>query len=148
MPEKTLIQQYVQIAVVVTAYWFISITLGRYTYLLMTVFKKTIIFPRFLNIPLNGLDHEKNKIKVILILNLIFNHLINSSLVSVFVNKSLLSGSARLDAPLFVTWYQCIVTVLACYIIRQLARYFPDKVSFPELELDEKILKQVKLTIT
>ena len=68
MPEKTLIQQYVQIAVVVTAYWFISITLGRYTYLLMTVFKKTIIFPRFLNIPLNGLDHEKNKIKVILIL--------------------------------------------------------------------------------
>jgi len=88
MPEKTLIQQYVQIAVVVTAYWFISITL-------------------------------------------------------VFVNKSLLSGSARLDAPLFVTWYQCIVTVLACYIIRQLARYFPDKVSFPELELDEKILKQV-----
>ena len=79
---------------------------------------------------------------------LIFNHLIYSSLVSVFVNKSLLSGSARLDAPLFVTWYQCIVTVLACYIIRQLARYFPDKVSFPELELDEKILKQVKLTIT
>ena len=65
-----------------------------------------------------------------------------------FVNKSLLSGSARLDAPLFVTWYQCIVTVLACYIVRQLARYFPDKVSFPELELDEKILKQVKLTIT
>ena len=45
-----------------------------------------------------------------------------------FVNKSLLSGSAKLDAPLFVTWYQCVVTVLACYVIRQLARYFPGKV--------------------
>ena len=32
MTEKTLIQQYVQIAVVVTAYWFISITLGNFTY--------------------------------------------------------------------------------------------------------------------
>ena len=47
-----------------------------------------------------------------------------------FVNKSLLSGSAKLDAPLFVTWYQCVVTVLACYVIRQLARYFPGKVGW------------------
>jgi len=88
MTEKTLLQQYVQIGVVVAAYWFISITL-------------------------------------------------------VFVNKSLLSGSAKLDAPLFVTWYQCIVTVFACYVIRQLARYFPGRVSFPELQLDVNIMKQV-----
>jgi len=88
MTEKTLLQQYVQIGVVVAAYWFISITL-------------------------------------------------------VFVNKSLLSGSAKLDAPLFVTWYQCVVTVLACYVIRQLARYFPGKVSFPELQLDTNVMKQV-----
>ena len=47
-----------------------------------------------------------------------------------FVNKSLLSGSAKLDAPLFVTWYQCVVTVLACYVIRQLAKYFPGKVGW------------------
>ena len=29
MTEKTLLQQYVQIGVVVAAYWFISITLGK-----------------------------------------------------------------------------------------------------------------------
>jgi len=86
--EKTLLQQYVQIGVVVASYWFISITL-------------------------------------------------------VFVNKSLLSGSTKLDAPLFVTWYQCIVTVLACYVLRQAARYFPGKVSFPELQLDPDTMKKV-----
>ena len=52
-----------------------------------------------------------------------------------FVNKSLLSGSAKLDAPLFVTWYQCVVTVLACYVIRQLARYFPGKVGAFTVEI-------------
>ena len=60
-----------------------------------------------------------------------------------FVNKSLLSGSAKLDAPLFVTWYQCVVTVIACYVIRQLARYFPGRVSFPDLDLDSNVMKQV-----
>ena len=60
-----------------------------------------------------------------------------------FVNKSLLSGSAKLDAPLFVTWYQCIVTVLACYLLRQAARYFPGKISFPELQLDPDTMKKV-----
>jgi GDP-fucose transporter C1 len=88
MVEKTLIQKYVQIFVVVSVYWFVSITL-------------------------------------------------------VFVNKSLLSGGEKLDAPLFVTCYQCVVTVAACYILRFLARLIPDKVSFPDLALDINILKQV-----
>ena len=61
-----------------------------------------------------------------------------------FVNKSLLSGSLS-EAPLFVTWYQCLVTVLACYVLRQAARYLPGKISFPELDLDVNILKQVRL---
>ena len=55
--------------------------------------------------------------------------------------------------------YQCVVTVLACYILRQLARYFPGRVrerqrlisililklqvSFPELQLDTQVMKQV-----
>jgi len=88
MTERTLLQQYVHIGVVVAAYWSISITL-------------------------------------------------------VFVNKSLLSGETKLDAPLFVTWYQCVVTVLACYVLRQLARYFPGRVSFPELQLDPQVMRQV-----
>lgn len=53
-----------------------------------------------------------------------------------------------------------MVTVLACYVLRQLARYFPGRVrgrqlliyihhiltmqvSFPELQLDTQVMKQV-----
>ena len=70
-------------------------------------------------------------------------NLFNCNCISVFVNKTLLSGQDKIDAPLFVTWYQCIVTVLACYLIRQVARYFPARVSFPELQLDSHVMKQV-----
>jgi len=65
------------------------------------------------------------------------------SITLVFVNKSLLSGSTKLEAPLFVTFYQCVVTVAACYAIRAAARMFPHKITFPSLELDMKIMKQV-----
>lgn len=65
------------------------------------------------------------------------------SITMVFVNKSLLSGSEKLEAPLFVTCYQCVVTVIACYIIKWAAGKVPDKVSFPDLTLDVNILKQV-----
>lgn len=36
-----------------------------------------------------------------------------------------------------------MVTVLACYVLRQLARYFPGRVSFPELQLDPQVMRQV-----
>ena len=37
------------------------------------------------------------------------------SITLVFVNKALLKGDElQLDAPLFVTFYQCVVTVLLC----------------------------------
>eukprot|EP00092_Neocalanus_flemingeri_P019221 GFUD01020822.1.p1 GENE.GFUD01020822.1~~GFUD01020822.1.p1 ORF type:complete len:329 (-),score=93.66 GFUD01020822.1:111-1097(-) len=65
------------------------------------------------------------------------------SITLVFVNKSLLSGSEKLEAPLFVTCYQCVVTVAACYAIRAAARSFPDRISFPSLQLDINIIKQV-----
>merc|ERR1712086_421851 len=42
-----------------------------------------------------------------------------------------------------VDCYQCVVTVAACYAIRAAARNFPEKLSFPSLELDLNILKQV-----
>lgn len=65
------------------------------------------------------------------------------SITLVFVNKSLLSGSVKLEAPLFVTWFQCVVTAAACYPLRFLARTIPERVSFPDLALDTKILLQV-----
>jgi GDP-fucose transporter C1 len=60
----------------------------------------------------------------------------------VFVNKALLSGSEKLEAPLFITFYQCVVTVAACYAIKWSEGKVPG-VSFPDLPLDTNILKQV-----
>jgi len=65
------------------------------------------------------------------------------SISLVFINKSLLSGSTKLEAPLFVTCYQCVVTVGACYVLRALSRTAPDRISFPNLALDINILKQI-----
>jgi len=65
------------------------------------------------------------------------------SITLVFVNKALLSGSQKLDAPLFITCYQCVITVAACFVLRWLATKFPSLVSFPELPVDPSILKQV-----
>ncbi|KAK0168832.1 hypothetical protein PV327_002599 [Microctonus hyperodae] len=54
------------------------------------------------------------------------------SIVTVFVNKSLLSSKKiNLDAPLFVTWFQCIVSVIICFCMSKLAKWFPKAISFP-----------------
>ncbi|XP_059059980.1 GDP-fucose transporter 1 [Achroia grisella] len=40
------------------------------------------------------------------------------SIATVFVNKTLLSGqSVSLEAPLFITWFQCIVSFTICYTL-------------------------------
>ena len=40
------------------------------------------------------------------------------SISMVFLNKAVLSSpSTKLDAPLFITWYQCMCTVAACYAL-------------------------------
>ncbi|VVC92265.1 unnamed protein product [Leptidea sinapis] len=40
------------------------------------------------------------------------------SIATVFVNKSLLSGKeVALDAPLFITWFQCIVSFSICFTL-------------------------------
>ena len=44
MTERTLLQQYVQIAVVVAAYWFISITLGESVNVMATHTLETDLF--------------------------------------------------------------------------------------------------------
>ncbi|XP_032662605.1 GDP-fucose transporter 1 [Odontomachus brunneus] len=48
------------------------------------------------------------------------------SILTVFVNKALLSSEiVNLDAPLFVTWFQCIVSVIISVILRKLSQCFP-----------------------
>lgn len=55
------------------------------------------------------------------------------SILTVFVNKILLSDkSIRLDAPLFITWFQCVVSSFLCLFLSIVGKYFPDTIRFPE----------------
>ncbi|XP_045119268.1 GDP-fucose transporter 1-like isoform X2 [Portunus trituberculatus] len=57
------------------------------------------------------------------------------SISMVFVNKTLLGGSVggKTDAPLFVTWFQCVVTAGACLATSRLTRLAPHILTFPEV---------------
>lgn len=62
----------------------------------------------------------------------------------VFLNKYLLSSKdLKLDAPLFVTWYQCLVTVALCFGLSALSKSFPQFISFPQMSLDQKVSREV-----
>nr|SVE84321.1 EOG090X081X [Daphnia pulex] len=68
------------------------------------------------------------------------------SISLVFINKALLSGSTNgttVDAPLFVTWFQCVVTVGLCVFLACGAKFFPSLGKFPELGLDVQIMLKV-----
>ncbi|GMT24115.1 hypothetical protein PFISCL1PPCAC_15412, partial [Pristionchus fissidentatus] len=75
------------------------------------------------------------------------------SIALVFLNKYLLSDPSlkvsliqfpiQLDAPLFVTWYQCVVTVGLCFALSWLAKKFPAYISFPAMTVDRKISREV-----
>ena len=51
----------------------------------------------------------------------------------VFVNKALLSSDkVHLNAPLFITWFQCIISVAICLTLKNLSRIFPKYIYFPK----------------
>ncbi|CAD6215543.1 GSCOCG00000352001-RA-CDS [Cotesia congregata] len=55
------------------------------------------------------------------------------SILTVFVNKTLLSSKyLSLDAPMFVTWFQCLTSVTICFVLSKLAKLFPSAISFPD----------------
>ncbi|CAB3381642.1 Hypothetical predicted protein [Cloeon dipterum] len=55
------------------------------------------------------------------------------SILTVFVNKALLSGeTVDLKAPLFITWFQCVVSTFICFVLSSLSKIFPQHVTFPE----------------
>jgi GDP-fucose transporter C1 len=79
--ERSLMQKYVEVVVVVIAYWIISISM-------------------------------------------------------VFVNKYILSDSSvHLNAPLFVTFYQCIISALICLLMSLLSKVNPNLFTFPAINL-------------
>lgn len=67
------------------------------------------------------------------------------SITMVFLNKYLLgSPSLRFDAPLFVTFYQCFVTVLICKSLSLLASCCPSNyLDFPSIRMDLKVSRSV-----
>ncbi|XP_050707048.1 GDP-fucose transporter 1-like isoform X1 [Eriocheir sinensis] len=68
------------------------------------------------------------------------------SISMVFVNKALLGGASmgKTDAPLFVTWFQCVVTAVSCLLASKATRFAPNLLSFPELgRIESGIVKKV-----
>lgn len=60
-------------------------------------------------------------------------------MLTVFVNKLLLSSDYfRLDAPLFVTWSQCVVSTCICFTMGRISKLKPDLISFPSGNPTEK----------
>ncbi|KAM9461656.1 GDP-fucose transporter 1 isoform 2-T3 [Clarias gariepinus] len=64
------------------------------------------------------------------------------SITMVFLNNHLLD-SKELDAPLFVTFFQCVVSVMLCWIMSLLAALRPGCVDFPSIKLDMKVSLQI-----
>ncbi|XP_015194844.1 GDP-fucose transporter 1 isoform X2 [Lepisosteus oculatus] len=66
------------------------------------------------------------------------------SITMVFLNKYLLDSPAlKLDAPLFVTFFQCFVTVGLCWCMSLLSRLCPTSVEFPSVKLDLKMSREI-----
>lgn len=68
------------------------------------------------------------------------------SISLVFINKALLSGnsdSLKLDAPLFVTWFQCVVTVGLCVSMALVSKIFPKYNTFPSIRVQYSLMKKV-----
>lgn len=64
------------------------------------------------------------------------------SITMVFVNNYLLDHR-DLDAPLFVTFYQCLVTVGLCWLMQLLSKFCPGLVDFPSVRFDVKTSREV-----
>lgn len=67
------------------------------------------------------------------------------SIFTVFVNKALLnSKTVNLDAPIFVAWFQCLISALICITMNRISYYFPNIVSLPAgSPFDKETLKRV-----
>uniref|UniRef100_F1L5M2 GDP-fucose transporter n=1 Tax=Ascaris suum TaxID=6253 RepID=F1L5M2_ASCSU len=91
----------------------------------------------------NGRQHEtlaQKSIKIVLAVSAYWI----CSIGLVFLNKYLLSSeNLKLNAPLFITWYQCLVTVVLCYTCSYLSRIFPSRFSFPSIAFDHRISREV-----
>jgi len=62
----------------------------------------------------------------------------------VFINKHLLSNpDHELNAPLFITWFQCFVSVVLCFASSKLSSKFPQLLQFPPMSIDHRLSREV-----
>ena len=60
------------------------------------------------------------------------------SISMVYLNKVLMSNDGvSIDAPIFITWFQCIVTALICYIAGEVAAKFKKKAEYEAVQQSE-----------
>ncbi|KAI7813908.1 putative GDP-fucose transporter 1 [Triplophysa rosa] len=64
------------------------------------------------------------------------------SITMVFLNNALLD-SKELDAPIFVTFFQCVVSVGLCWLMHFLSKLCPGRVDFPSLKLDLRVSREL-----
>ncbi|KAM4630080.1 GDP-fucose transporter 1 [Polymixia lowei] len=64
------------------------------------------------------------------------------SITMVFLNNYLLDNQ-DLDAPLFVTFYQCLVTVGLCWAMQLLSNLCPKVIDFPSVKFNLKTSREV-----
>lgn len=64
------------------------------------------------------------------------------SITMVFLNNHLLD-SKELDAPFFVTFFQCVVSVGLCWVLSLVSSVRPGFVDFPSIKVDMKVSVQV-----
>jgi GDP-fucose transporter C1 len=68
------------------------------------------------------------------------------SIALVFVNKVLLTAGASIPAPLFVTWFQCLVTVAICWACGEMGKSAPPSsffAQFPQFEYRTDVAKKL-----
>ncbi|XP_066502991.1 GDP-fucose transporter 1 isoform X2 [Hoplias malabaricus] len=64
------------------------------------------------------------------------------SITMVFLNNWLLDNE-DLDAPLFVTFFQCLVSVALCWVMNVFSTLWPSCVDFPSIKVDLKVSREV-----
>lgn len=68
-------------------------------------------------------------------------------MLTVFVNKKLLS-EINLEAPMFITFFQTVISILICFSMKSLSYVFPNALSFPETNPFElQTIKDVSINI-
>jgi len=67
-----------------------------------------------------------------------------TSISMVFINKYLLSSKElKFDAPIFVTWYQCLTSLGICALLAFISEQRPRLLTYPTFKIDIQVAKEI-----